>query len=85
MPLRLFELEPSWITHCPITCNLPYISNLAAFVERERAANIPIFPPKELVFNAFRKTPYDKVNVVIMGQDPLSWPWTSSWAVFQRP
>lgn len=30
----------------------------------------PIFPPQDLVFNAFAKTPLEKVSVVIVGQDP---------------
>ena len=29
-----------------------------------------VFPPKHQVFNAFRYTPYHKVKVVILGQDP---------------
>ena len=29
-----------------------------------------IYPPKELIFNAFNSTPFDKVKVVIIGQDP---------------
>ena len=30
----------------------------------------PVYPPENLVFNAFAHTPYDKVKVVIVGQDP---------------
>lgn len=66
----LFELEPSWQKALEQDLDQPYLSHLAAFVERERAGNVPVYPPKELVFNAFYKTPYDKVSVVIMGQDP---------------
>ena len=49
----------------------PYIAELAAFIEKEYAAHPDgVFPPKDLIFNAFYLTPFDKVKVLIMGQDP---------------
>jgi uracil-DNA glycosylase len=36
----------------------------------EAYANSLVFPPKELVFNAFRLCPFSKIKVVIIGQDP---------------
>ncbi|MEI8366034.1 MAG: uracil-DNA glycosylase [Parachlamydiaceae bacterium] len=65
-----FELEPSWKRVLQNELTAPYMTDLAAFVARERAGKIPIYPPQELVFNAFFKTPYDAVKVVIIGQDP---------------
>lgn len=47
----------------------PYFGALSAFVDAERAAQT-IFPPEDDVFNALRLTPYEKVKVVILGQDP---------------
>lgn len=67
---RIFELEPSWNDVLSDQWLLPYVKSLAAFVERERAQGVPVYPPQELVFNAFLKTPFDQVKVVIMGQDP---------------
>lgn len=66
-----FILEPSWQKQLQEELQKPYIIQLAAFIERERAASPSfIYPPKELVFNAFYQTPFDQVKVVIMGQDP---------------
>lgn len=45
------------------------MKKLAAFVQKERNDN-EVFPPQHLVFNAFLLTPFDKVKVVILGQDP---------------
>lgn len=65
-----FELEPSWIHALGDEVQQPYIAQLAAFVERERNGKTPVYPPRELTFNAFSKTPFDKVKVLIIGQDP---------------
>jgi uracil-DNA glycosylase len=48
----------------------PYMCELAAEIKRERLSGTPIYPPKNLVFNAFNYTPYTQTKVVIMGQDP---------------
>ena len=64
-----FELEPEWNVHLREELQKPYIIQLSSFVEKERL-NGPVFPPKELMFNAFSKTPFSKVKVVIVGQDP---------------
>lgn len=51
---------PSWET-------IP--EELLAMLEKEYAAG-PVYPPKDLVFQAFKETPPEKVKVVILGQDP---------------
>ncbi len=43
--------------------------HLSAFVQKERHNQV-VYPPQELVFNAFRLTPLPDVKVVILGQDP---------------
>lgn len=65
-----FEIESSWKRALKEELSKPYMASLAAFVKRERTSNMPIYPPEELVFNAFFKTPYHAVKVLIMGQDP---------------
>ncbi|WP_445946714.1 uracil-DNA glycosylase [Shewanella sp.] len=47
-----------------------YFQALNAKIAAERAKGIQVFPPSEEVFEAFKKTPFDKVKVVILGQDP---------------
>lgn len=49
--------------------NKPYFKNLKNFLLQEYAART-VYPPKSLILNAFDQTPYDKVKVVILGQDP---------------
>jgi uracil-DNA glycosylase len=51
----------------------PYFKDLCAFVEKERAEHT-VYPPAEDVFNAFKATPYDKVKVLLLGQDPYHGP-----------
>ncbi len=70
MTICSFELEASWHKELAEELSQPYIAGLAAFVEIERQEQTPIYPPRELVFNALNSTPYDKVRVVIVGQDP---------------
>src|SRR5215467_6749198 len=47
----------------------PYFQKLSAFVDGERQAH-EVFPPEDDVFNALNTTPYEKVNVLLLGQDP---------------
>ncbi len=47
----------------------PYFTRLREFVEAERAAH-QVFPPADDVFAALRLTPYERVRVLILGQDP---------------
>jgi uracil-DNA glycosylase len=66
-----FNLEPSWQHKLAEELKQPYIADLAAFIEKEYAtAPTPVYPPKDLIFNAFFQTPFDQVNVLLMGQDP---------------
>ena len=47
-----------------------YFQNLIRFLEKEREQNAQIFPKEADILKAFKATPYDKVKVVILGQDP---------------
>lgn len=46
-----------------------YMHRLSEFVQQERREHV-VYPPQNLVFNAFRLTPLQDVKVVILGQDP---------------
>lgn len=50
-----------------------YFKNLISFIKDEYKNKI-IYPPENKIFNAFRYTDYDKVKVVILGQDPYHGP-----------
>ncbi|WEG36531.1 uracil-DNA glycosylase [Amygdalobacter nucleatus] len=47
----------------------PYFAHLRQFVTEERK-HYAVYPPAEQVFNSFNFCPFDKVKVVIVGQDP---------------
>lgn len=62
-------LPTSWLTVLADEFNKPYFSKLQVFLAEERSSNT-IYPADEEVFTAFDLTPYDKVNVLLLGQDP---------------
>ncbi|MDR3247033.1 MAG: uracil-DNA glycosylase [Prevotellaceae bacterium] len=64
------RIEPSWKSVLINEFEKPYFSDLVHFVKTEKRDGKKIYPPGELIFNAFDKTPFDKVKVVILGQDP---------------
>ncbi len=64
------QLHPSWLTVIGDELEKPYMHALRHFLKEEKAAGKVIFPPSPLIFNAFNHTPFDKVRVVIIGQDP---------------
>ena len=47
----------------------PYFHSLKEFLVEEKSL-YTIYPPGNLIFNAFKHTPFDRVKVVILGQDP---------------
>jgi uracil-DNA glycosylase len=51
-----------------------YFKDTLAYVEQKRSQGVTVYPPQELVFNAFKITPFDQVKVVILGQDPYHGP-----------
>lgn len=69
-----FQLGPSWERVLAEELTQDYLVDLAAFVEAERASGIAIYPPDHLVFNAFKKTAFEDVKVLIVGQDPYHGP-----------
>ncbi len=46
-----------------------YFKELREFLVEEKR-QLTIYPPGNLIFNAFQHTPFDQVKVVILGQDP---------------
>lgn len=63
------SIEQSWKNALNEEFNKPYFSELKVFLIEEKK-KFRVFPPGNLIFNAFNRTPFDKVRVVIIGQDP---------------
>lgn len=63
------RIEASWKQQLQGEFEKDYFVNLTDFVRQEYKTKT-IYPPASLIFNAFEHTPFDKVKVVILGQDP---------------
>ena len=63
------KIAPSWKEKLEPEFSKPYFRDLTAFVKKEYEEH-KIYPPGSLIFNAFAHCPFDKVKVVIIGQDP---------------
>jgi uracil-DNA glycosylase len=48
----------------------PYFNTIVATLKQEKNAGKTIYPAGNLIFEAFNKTPFNKVKIVILGQDP---------------
>ena len=75
------QIEESWKTHLQPEFEKDYFRTLTEFVKSEYS-QYQIFPPGKLIFNAFNLCPFDKVKVVIIGQDPYHGPGASTWTLF---
>ena len=64
------RIEQSWKEVLADEFNKDYFARLTRFVKEEYSSGTPIYPPAKLIFNAFDHCPFDKVKVVILGQDP---------------
>lgn len=63
------KIEETWKKHLQEEFSKEYFNHLTAFVKNEYQTK-QIFPPAKLIFNAFDTTPFHKVKVIILGQDP---------------
>ena len=66
-------MEASWKAHLAEEFEKPYFVQLTDAVRKEYSQTV-CYPPARLVFNAFDLCPFDKVKVVIIGQDPYHEP-----------
>jgi uracil-DNA glycosylase len=78
------KIESSWKVRLKEEFEKPYFSDLTNFVKSEYATQ-KIYPPGSLIFNAFEKCPFDKVKVVILGQDPYHEPGQAHGLCFSVP
>lgn len=67
------KIEESWRRHIGDEFDKPYFAGLTEFVRSEYTSTT-CYPPGSLIFNAFNLCPFDKVKVVIIGQDPYHEP-----------
>ncbi len=68
------KIEASWKEVLHSEFSKSYFQEIAAFLKIEKAQGKTIYPPGPLIFNAFNTTAFDKVKVVLLGQDPYHGP-----------
>ncbi len=63
------NIESSWLEVLKDEFQQPYFLEIKKFLLEDKK-KYRVFPPGQLIFNAFNLTPFDKVKIVIIGQDP---------------
>lgn len=79
------KIEQGWKDALKGEFEKPYFQDIKTFLLAEKAKGKTIFPPGPLIFNAFNSTPFDKVKVVILGQDPYHNPGEAHGLCFSVP
>lgn len=79
------KIDPSWKEVLKNEFTKPYFLEIVTFLKIEKNADKTIYPPGPLIFNAFNQTPFDKVKVVILGQDPYHNPGQAHGLSFSVP
>jgi uracil-DNA glycosylase len=68
------KIEDSWKEILKQEFDKPYFQQIPLHLKTEKSQGKSIYPPGNLIFNAFNTTPIDKIKVVIIGQDPYHGP-----------
>ena len=68
------KIEASWKDQLVAEFAADYMTKLSQFLRDEKAAGKRIYPPNSEIFAAFDMTPFAKVKVIILGQDPYHGP-----------
>ena len=79
------QIEASWKKVLASEFEQPYFAAIKTFLLNEKKAGKTIFPPGPLIFNAFNKTPFEAVKVVVLGQDPYHNPGEAMGLSFSVP
>ena len=68
------KLDPGWYKELGEEFNKDYMRELRQFLVAQKESGKVIYPPGSQWFAAFNHTPFDRVRVVILGQDPYHGP-----------
>ncbi|RYZ28349.1 MAG: uracil-DNA glycosylase [Chitinophagaceae bacterium] len=68
------KMEATWKEVLQDEFKKPYFKQITEHIKTEKEQGKTIYPPGPLIFNAFEQTPFDKVKVVLLGQDPYHGP-----------
>ncbi len=64
------KLHQSWLNVLSGEFQKPYLKTLKAFLDGKKHQNKEVYPQRKDIFNALNSIPFEKVKVVILGQDP---------------
>jgi uracil-DNA glycosylase len=64
------QIEESWKEVLKDEFEKIYFQHIVTFLKAEKASGKIIYPRGSLIFNSFKQTPFSKIKVVIIGQDP---------------
>lgn len=67
------QLPESWLAHLEPEFSQPYMQELRSFLVEEKRQH-RVYPPGPEIFSAFWLTPFERVRVVVLGQDPYIYP-----------
>jgi uracil-DNA glycosylase len=79
------NIEQSWKEALKPEFKKTYFQQAVTFIKVEKTQEKIIYPPGPLIFNAFNKTPFDNVKVVLLGQDPYHGPGQAHGLSFSVP
>lgn len=79
------KIHPEWKEVLRPEFEKPYFEQIAAFLKMEKALGKTIYPPGQLIFNAFNQTGFSRLKVVILGQDPYHGPGQAQGLSFSVP
>ncbi len=79
------KIEASWKEILKSEFNKTYFQQIPQHLKIEKKQGKIIYPPGSLIFNAFNSTPFDKIKVVILGQDPYHGPGQAHGLCFSVP
>lgn len=68
--VKQVAIDDSWNRVLGDEFSKPYFAGIKRFILDEKEKGNRVFPPGSLIFNAFNSTPFNKLKVVILGQDP---------------
>ena len=68
------KIEASWKEILKGEFSKPYFQQIPLHIKTEKSQGKIIYPPGSVIINAFNTTPFNKVKVVILGQDPYHGP-----------
>lgn len=78
------QIEESWKSILQDEFNASYFEDLTSFL-REEKKKYSVYPPGQLIFSAFNHTPFNRVKIVILGQDPYHGPGQAHGLCFSVP